>query len=269
MKPPRRDRRSRPTIWGVATIVIVCAAVAAWWLNTGTTDLPKPARSSKSPSRIKEVKPAPAPVARELVEKKEIPYWELPTTNGLTALQLHKWRHKHMRPSRITNDTSRTEAPAPYEIFEDPVDNEIAFHLWIKPGQTLVGTPIYGERFNKAFLKSLEHPIIATAEDDDWTRDMKKAVVEVKKELKARLDGGEDVGDILLQTRREYQKLYNYKETLRNELIKLSSDGEVTEEDKADFLKAANLMLESKGIEPLQLGPVTSEMLKLNHGKIE
>ena len=134
------------------------------------------------------------------------------------------------------------------------------------PGETLVGTPVYTKRFTDDFLKSLETPIIATEEDSPEDAELKRAMVETKIELKARMDAGEDLGQILLDTRREYQELARYKFMLQNEINEIKKNPDATIQDVEDFVTAANQLLEQKGIAPIKLSPISKRMLLRKKG---
>ena len=134
------------------------------------------------------------------------------------------------------------------------------------PGESLVGTPVYTKRFTEDFLKSLETPIIATEEDSQEDAELKRAMVQTKIELKARIDAGEDLGQILLDTRREYQELARYKKMLQSEMLELKKKPDATIEDVENFVTAANQLLEQKGIAPIKLSPISKRMLLRKKG---
>ena len=263
---PRRAGTARPTkaVRGViaGAVVVLGAAVAAWWLwPTGETR--QDATSTKR-GLIKEVTPAAAPKVAEEEEKKPEPpkYWEQPTTNGLTWRQAKVWYWKRRPKPSITNDSSRTEAPPAYCIFSHDCDNKIALYLSIEPGQTLVGAPEYGEAFKKDFAESLKEPIIVTKDDDEWTANLKRAVTQTKIELIDRMNAGEDIGKILEDTHEELRKMCLYKsdieQTFHEQIKELDNP---TEEDIEDAIKAANMLLDQKGIAPMRIGTFTKKML--------
>jgi hypothetical protein len=91
-------------------------------------------------------------------------------------------------------------------------------------------------------------------------------MVETKIELKARMDAGEDLGQILLDTRREYQDLARYKFMLQNEINEIKKNPDATIQDVEDFVTAANQLLEQKGIAPIKLSPISKRMLLRKKG---
>ena len=267
-----KKKASKPAIskiFLIAASVMTVIGVAVWFLlSEETPQVEKPA-----PEKPKIVKPnPPKEVKRVAVEtpkvEKKLPKWKYPVerTNELNAVELRKWRAMHRPPPGYTNTTSLTEAPPKYAIFKHRSENEIAALLTMTPGETLVGTPVYTKRFTDDFLKSLETPIIATEEDSPEDAELKRAMVETKIELKARIDAGEDLGQILLDTRREYQELARYKFMLQNEINEIKKNPDATIQDVEDFVTAANQLLEQKGIAPIKLSPISKRMLLRKKG---
>lgn len=255
-----------------AAAIVVIGAMVAWMALAPRAEEPKEEMDRKQ-AKIAEVTPAPvAPVKAEepVVEKpKPLRKWEYPVdrTNELSAAELRKWKVMHRPPPGYTNDTARTEAPPEYAIFNHHSENEIACLLTITPGTTLVGTPIYGKRFIDDFMKSCEEPIVITEDDTPEQAELKQAMIDTKIDLRQRMADGEDLGQILLDTRAEYQRLAAYKQTLQQELNELKKDDSLSMEDIDDFVEAANKMLEDKGIAPIKLSPISRRMLMRRRGQ--
>lgn len=167
----------------------------------------------------------------------------------------------------LTNDFNVTQPKPKYAVFEHHVENQIASLLTLPPGGTLVGTPKYDQKFVDAFLKSLENPIIVTKDDDDETAELKRAVIETKKDLKTRYDAGEDIAQVMNDTHNEFQKLARVKKDIEEEIRKIQRDPNATIDDIDDFVSAANVLLEQKGIEPIQMNPIVRQMLILQREK--
>ena len=262
----------------ILLVVVLLAAIGGglwWWFSQEelqpTTDPEVPKKSGLA----KEVTPSAAPtnkvveVAKPKPKEKRLKKWEYPVerTNELSAAELRKWKVMHRPPPGYTNDTSRTEPPPKYAIFKHHSENEIASLLTMTPGETLVGTPHYTKKLTDDFLKSLETPIVVTEEDSPEDAELKRAMIQTKIELKERLDAGEDLGQILLDTRSQYQDLARYKMTLEGELSELRKNPDVTMQDIDDFMAAANQLLEQKGIAPIKLSPISKRMLMRKKGK--
>ena len=259
----------------LAGVIVVAVAFGAWYFLSQRQDEARPESEAKKPEKIAEVTPAPAapkPVnaGEPAVEKpKPLRKWEYPVsrTNELSDAELRKWKVMHRPPPGYTNDTARTEAPPEYAIFNHRSENEIACLLTITPGTTLVGTPIYGPRFTEDFLKSCEEPIVITEDDTPEQAELKKLMIDTKIDLRQRMSEGEDLGQILLDTRAEYQRLAAYKQSLQQELNELKKDNSLSMEDIDDFVEAANRMLEEKGIAPIKLSPISRRMLMRRRGQ--
>lgn len=166
------------------------------------------------------------------------------------------WRqpggHRVYDPTRIGEKTNLHMVGDKPSIFRHRSEREIERLLTIEPGQPMFGMRRYDARFEEDFLKSMEEPIVISADDSDEVRAAKQLMIDTKIEIMDRIRNGEKLGDILKETRDELQRLAQYKRNLRKELLSLAKDGHAEEEDLDDFIKAANQMLEANGIDPLK-----------------
>ena len=153
-------------------------------------------------------------------------------------------------------------------IFRYPSENQIANLLRVE-----VGTGVFGNRdykgFKANFLKSLEEEIEILDSDDEWTRALKQEVSETKRDLKKRLDAGEDIEEIMRSTRDELKKLAYIKRSIEQDARKMMMAAN-TEEDIEIVKEAANRLLEEKGIAPIKFNPIIERrILEINGGKNE
>ena len=146
-------------------------------------------------------------------------------------------------------------------IFPHNSENMIANLLRIEPGQGVFGNRTY-KGFAKDFLESLKVPIIPTKDDDEWTRQLKRDVNEAKIELKAAYDRGEDIEEMMRNTREEYKKLAAVKRELEAEVNRMIRAKGVTADDVDDITAAANRMLAEKGIAPIKANPIVKKKLE-------
>ena len=270
-KVTQKPKSSNNKMLLLSACAVLAVGVISWILLSGK-EAPVKEPTPEKPKTViktvpkKEVKQEPVQSPKK---EKKLPKWKYPVerTNELNAVELRKWRAMHRPPPGSTNTTSLTEAPPKYAIFKHRSENEIAALLTMTPGETLVGTPVYRKNFTDDFLKSLETPIIVSEEDSEEDAELKRAMVQTKIELKARIDAGEDLGQILLDTRREYQDLARYKMMLQGELNEIKKNPEATIQDVDDFVTAANQLLEQKGIAPIKLSPISKQMLLRKKGK--
>lgn len=257
----------------LAAIIVIGGALAAWFFFFQSPEADPKAKKTSQKGMIKEVQPAPAPKAEEPApkpEKKKPRFWEVDAsqTNGFTDAMQLKWRHAHRPPPAYTNNSSLSMEMPKCWIFNHPSENEIATLLTLEPGTTLVGTPVYNKKFIQDFMKSCEEPIIVTDKDSPEEAELKRQMIQTKIELRQRMSEGEDLGQILLETHEEYQRLAEYKETLMHEVKNLyATDSELTEQDVDDYIEAANKMLDAKGISPMKLSPVSKRMIMLRSRK--
>ncbi len=257
----RAPSAARGIVAGLVVAMIVC--VGLFVMLSGRKTSAPDAKPTKKSSAIAEVKPAPppAPSKAEPEKPKELPPQKVgETRNGYILLpsgRLHKVR------GVITNNVSATQFKGKYEIFDFHCENEIACMLTMEPGETLVGTPVYNGRFTKQFLESLKTPIIIKADDSEYDKELKRNVIQAKKELKDAYDRGEDIEKIMLDTRKEFQDLARYKMELRGMIHEYKKTEGVSEQDVEDYVQAANKMLEGKGIAPLDLGPLSRRKLRM------
>lgn len=264
-------RKPSPLRGLLAGLLVISLAVAAWFYLLPTLEQVK-AKKDKKPALIAQVAPETAEPGADSAQpiipavEKKVPFWEQANTNGFSEMQMRKWRAHHMPPPAYTNDSALYESRLPYEIFDHPSENKIAFYLVHTPGEGLVGTPTFGHRFVNDFLKSLEHPIIVTKDDSPEDAQLKRDMIEVKIELKQRMDAGEDLADIMLETHNEYQRLARYKYDIEKELQDFRKRSDVTIEDVDDFVTAANILLDAKGIAPISLSPIARRMLMRRSG---
>ena len=116
----------------------------------------------------------------------------------------------------------------------------------------LFGVRRYDERFEADYLRSLETPIVITKDDDEETAAAKKAMNEVKIEINDRMRAGESLAQILDETRSELRRLAEIKRMVKADILESAKGTVSTEEDAEDLIKAANIILENKGITPLK-----------------
>ena len=128
---------------------------------------------------------------------------------------------------------------------------------------------LFNRRFLEKFKKSLSEPIIPTHDDAENVRELKRAVNEAKIELKARMDGGEDICKVLADTRDQMRELGLYRQELDALVKKQIKDGEMSDADAQDCVAAANRMLADRGAKPIQLLGLYMKRLKLQQKKTE
>ena len=175
-------------------------------------------------------------------------------------IKLPSGRIHHIKGER-TNTNSRVKQDW-FRVFKSRTDNDIALILTLEPGETLVGTLVYRGGFKKTFLESLNEPISINENDSIEIKELKKAVAEARKELKAAYERGEDIDQIIFDSRNQFQDLATYRQQLESE-VRLAFRDVQTEEEFDELISAANKMLEEKGIAPSSLNAISKLKLKL------
>lgn len=239
----------------VAGLVTVCAlgGLCLWLFSTGEADS-RPLHT-KDRGRIKEVAPARAPSANgSTVARPEANKTAKPTATNAAAVATADASANKPKPKPKYHDPYGMIKKAIYdEVFENECDRDIAAFLVIEPGTSLLGDEsTYYEGYDEIFLESIKEPIIVKSDDTEEVKNLKRAVIEVKADLKARLDKGESVEAILRETRKEFRELGLFKEELQEQVDELCSKKDLTAEDVDDCVKAANLMLEGRGCAPFK-----------------
>ena len=247
-----------------AAIVVLGAAVAAWWLWP-TQDRGKDVTSTKQ-GLIKEVTPN---LTQDQQEKLEHPgmvkvrgkWYPEYNSQGGKIWVTKNWVRYHT-PVVHTNRVKKGQSIYS-KAFDNYADREIAILLNAPPGAMRIGSSRpYDERFTRQFLKSLETPIIISPDDSEAVAALKKAVRETKIDLKIRYDNGEDIAKIMNDTNRQLQELALYRNDLRKLVLKESRETKDKDARKGLY-EAANKMLAERGVEPLKLPIALQRSLEL------
>ena len=252
-----------PSIALIVVALLVCVLSFFYFYNDKEEkkiEPPKPAQL-KQKQAVKPTAVTQKPVAKKVEQPKPIDPNARPTkscevVNGYIKLPSGRI---HKISGVVTNSIASRPKPK-YQIFKRNCNNEIAAYLSMKPGDTLVGTPVYNGRFKRDFLASLEEPIIVSEEDSPEDAQLKRDVIAARLELKDAMDRGEDIEQIMLDTRKEMQRLMvakmQLKQLFNEERKKCQSEQEIEE-----LFGACNKILEEKGIAPLTYGPITKRNL--------
>ena len=92
-------------------------------------------------------------------------------------------------------------------------------------------------------------------------KELKKIVADARNELKSAYDRGEDIDQIMYETRNQFQDLATYRQSLESEL-RVAMKEISSEKEFDDLIAAANQMLEKKGIAPASLNSISRLKLK-------
>lgn len=242
----------------IAGLIVVIVGAAAYVMVKPASE-PTVSEEPKAPTPAKIVEQQPAvSVAEPVPEEKE-------DRNSLEWLKKHDKRYfipegAVRRPNGrlYTKEGVRILESLPArtiradqgrkKIFEHQAERDISRLLNIEPGKFFIGNGNYGPKFIESFKASLTSPTLITQDDDDETKELKKQVNEVKADLRERMDAGEDIVQIMKDTEKELRTLATFRQDMMKELTALRLDENVTEQDYADYVTAANKMLADRGL---------------------
>ena len=245
----------------VALVLVIAIGAGVWWWIAGRDQTPAPEAPKTPRAAIATVQPtkyekqSPSPEARgtkpEARETKPKP--SIPTYRDERGILRYEGGARAPDPTRKVNPPLNIHAHE-RKIFKHNAEEHIAIVLGMKVGEPVIGDFAYDERFVKSFKDSLKEPIEILDTDSEQDREMKEAVIETKKELKARMDAGEDIAQIMNDTMDEFRRLGRYRHDLQAELGEITRDTEkYSDQDVHDFTEAANKMLEREGIPPIKM----------------
>ena len=259
---PRQPKRSPQgllvAVCGLVVLAGVC--IVAWVMSGGET----PTQKADGPSKVKKTPPVVAsdtkpakPVAQEESPGIRTNRWgevvkrQKPETyvDERGILRYKKGNGRVPNPDDFKNPT-RISTRGNMHEFKHPVENEIAALIMTQPGEPLVGEPDYSN-MKQDFVNALLDKIEIGEDDSELDRELKLNVEEMKKELAERVKNGEDIVDIFKEARRELRASAEYRNSLGELVQEQLYNPEISDEDLASTIKAANKMLEAKGIEPI------------------
>ena len=260
--------RSRGKLIGTGLVLAVVSGVVVWLLCGH--DSPSHSTEAKSgKSRIAEATPSiprqppqtnAAPKEREF----KIPDSVKPDEHGILRYPSGmRWLDPRRPVVKVKNETREGR------LFKHSSERIIAGVIETEPGATVFGTFMYPKNFKEDFLKALEEPIEYDKEDSLEDRQLKIAVEQSKRELKERMDAGEDPVQILKETREELKRLGAYRDDLRKQVNEFIKDEKYTDQDIEDFTKAANQMLEKEGLPPLKSPHTIVRQMMIRRAKEE
>ena len=264
-KTPQKRKANgavRPLFLAVAALIVVVGiGIVAWMASNSQTS---PAVDDVKPNRksaiITEVKPDVASPKPE-VKAEEPAYrtnrWgnvvkrQKPETyvDERGVLRYKKGNGRVPNPEDFKNPT-RISTRGNIHEFKHPVENEIAALIMAQPGEPLVGEPDYSN-MKQYFINALIDKIEIGEDDSEMDRELKQNVEELKKELAERVKNGEDIVEIFKEARRELRMSADYKQNLNEVVLEQLYDPDISDEDLATTMQAANKMLGDKGIEPI------------------
>lgn len=147
--------------------------------------------------------------------------------------------------------------------FSNHADVVLGNLLTMEYGDDLLGDPDEAySGFAEAFDRALEYPIDISEDDDDFQRELKEGVIEMREELARRRLAGENIEEILSDTWRQMKELGLFRKDVDSQVEGQLDDG-MTQEDYENLVGEANRILAEEGIKPLELPATLKRALRL------
>ena len=265
-KTPQKSNQNggvRPLFLAVGALVAVAVVGVVVWMASGKPSAPvadEGKKDAKKPSTIAVAKPTAKPSKQEVAVEEpayrtnrwgEVVKRQKPETyrDERGVLRYKNGNGRVPNPDDFKNPT-RISTRGNMHEFKHPVENEIAALIMTQPGEPIVGEPDYSN-MKQDFVNALLDKIEIGEDDSELDRELKLNVEEMKKELAERVKNGEDIVEIFKEARRELRASAEYRNSLGELVQEQLYNPEISDEDLASTIKAANKMLEAKGIEPI------------------
>lgn len=207
-----------------------------------------------------------APKAKKYINHKSISHEEVTSqnetlANGSSIEENHREVDEKIaviqrRQEKLKELRKTTRPLAPYEIFDHPSENRIAELLTIDPGTPIFAPIRVSSKFEEDFIESCKEPIIISAQDSEYVKNLKRDMIDCKIEICNRISNGETLSDILTEAHRELRRLGNLKMEVSRTIRNTIRESATSDDDVDMYITAANNLLESKGLAPMTDNPV-------------
>ena len=256
-----------------AALAVVALAAGAWWWMVRSGGAPSEPAEDTRPKEKKIVeprKPSPPPAKTEQAPKEER------LTEREKRLKYYRDKYGDNIPENLKpvvyflenppQKTFRIQGDTPY--LRHPSERHIAGLVLKEPGTFFVMKPEYGEAFDKDFVNALVDKIEVNDDDPEDVRRMKEEVELVKKEIAAICrKEGKTPSEVMNEQAAAMFELGRYQRDLEAELDRIYDNPDLSDAEVDDFCKAANKMLEGKGLAPLALPDMTRRSVRLAYNE--
>lgn len=250
---------------GIVALVVVALGVGAFYVLENIEPAKVDEVVTEKKGAISEVEPEIVPTFQEEVsQKEETPeeeeYIEVNGKKIKLAADPKTGKPKYDKNVRIIPMRAADIKP---KRFEFDAEEDIASLLEVEPGTPMYGEIPFGKRFKDSLVNSFMTPVEIKPTDDEYTKELKRQVQEVKDEFKELVLNGGDPAEEMRKARQQLIELGQYRTSLLQELNQLRKSGECTAQDMLDLQEAANKILESKGVKPIELPKVLIRNMEL------
>lgn len=257
-RPRKAPNRRRAAVAGL--IVVVLAVFVAGYCIFGRssekkTPSHKPtvthpsqiADAGTNSTKVSTALPRSAKAYKDMSREEKLKYWRDKYGNDLPDNIKPIVYYLENPPQQTYRGKSRPEA-----IFRHKSERQIAAFLSVTPGNWMMRPKVFDKSFDDDFTQSMGERIEISPDDTEEQRKLKQLVIDAKKELAARLKAGETPSEIMTATAKELYDLGQYRRNLQKEVIAAQHDPNLSDQEVADTVEAANKMLEAKGLKGLK-----------------
>ena len=274
-KRPVGGARKSPSVMrgAFAALAVVALAAGAWWWIARSGGAPAEPTEDTRPKVKKTVEPRkPSPPAAKTEQAPK----EKQLTEREKRLKYYRDKYGDNIPENLKpvvyflenppQKTFRIQGDTPY--LRHPSERHIAGLVLKEPGTFFVMKPEYGEAFDKDFVNALVDKIEVNDDDPEDVRRMKEEVELVKKEIAAVCrKEGKTPSEVMNEQAAAMFELGRYQRDLEAELDRIYDNPDLSDAEVDDFCKAANKMLEGKGLAPLALPDMTRRSVRLAYNE--
>ena len=275
-KRPVDGAKKSPSIvrGAFAALAVVALAAGAWLLVSRNGGAPAEPDEDKRPVTKQDAEPRrpSTPVVAPAEQKPE----EKPVSEREKRLKYYRDKYGDNIPENLKpvvyflehppQKTFKVQGDTPY--LRHPSERHIAGLVLKEPGTFFVMKPEYGESFDKDFINALVDKIEIYDDDPEDVKRMKREVEEVKKEIAAICrKEGKTPSEVMNEQATAMFELGRYQRDLEAELDKIYDSPDLTDAEVDDFCKAANKLLENKGLAPLALPDLSRRSVRLAYNE--
>lgn len=264
VKGEQRNVRLKGLVAGV--IVVVGAAVAAWWLwPTGEGAGEKSASRNEGHVRDAGKKPAKKPASKSERAGENGTAATNETAVATNAVEMFRGQ-RVVKKTVVTNGsyliTRIYTADGNFHRIEDwatppdglPSSTDQLLAMAIG-GDDVPPIPV-APGADAEFRKSLEKPIIVLHTDSDEVKAWKRAMNEARLQMKDQLDAGKTFAEVIAEHQEMTRHNTEMRAKVQAELVKIVDGGDM--EGAKQYLETMNKALDSMGIKPIVM-PKTKE----------
>ena len=155
-----------------------------------------------------------------------------------------------------------------HQYFRHSSERQIAGVVFTEPGTYFVMKPEVGESFDRDFASALVDKIDISEDDPEDVRMAKEQMTEIKREIAEKCGTeGKKPSEVMNEHAAAMYELGQYQRNLEEELDRIHADPELSDDEVEDFCRAANKLLESKGLPKMTMPNLARRSIQLMHAQ--